>query len=223
MKLINTKDYLLLIDGEVEIDEGDYYYWRLTNTVQTNKLFIEDRKAGRNGPKGEVYKVIAYFPLTKQAKELDLPLLPNPFEEVDVEKLALEYRPDINIKGIDFDLSNTRKAFVEGYKAAQSKQFSLEDMKKAIKMARRGICSNGEFDLNALYGLDDLQEVNHKYSDDEIIQSLSTQQLPKKFIPEYINTNSFGSETNGYDSGNFIPKTITNSEGKQELVGEYTP
>lgn len=76
MKLIQTKDYLLLIDEEAEIKEEDYYYWELTNTVQINRLLEGDRKLGRTGPKGNVYKTIAYYPLTKEAKKLDLPLLP---------------------------------------------------------------------------------------------------------------------------------------------------
>src|SRR5690606_13674129 len=61
-------------------------------------------------------------------------------------------------------------------KAAQSdKQFSLEDVKKAIEMAR-------EYDFVQFTN----GETEYKYTEEEIVQSLSTQQTyPKEFIPEW--------------------------------------
>lgn len=76
----------------------------------------------------------------------------------------------------------------------QPKQsFSLEDMKKAMELGLTLIPYN---------------EYNQKHFDD-FIQSLSTQQLPKEFIPEI----SSESLDNGYE--------IIIKEGKKELVGEY--
>lgn len=97
-----------------------------------------------------------------------------------------------------------REGFRDGYKAAQSKQFSLEDMKKAI-----------EFSYNAGRRLERKAvspDFNFKIYREELIQSLSTQQLPKEFIPEYEAKTEFGP---------FKLKTITNSQGKEELVGTY--
>src|SRR5690606_31666740 len=116
-------------------------------------------------------KIIAYYPLSKEAKELDLPLLPNPFEEEPLMKQASELR---ELRGYHKDSHYSFcGGFIEGYGAAQSKQFSLEDVKKAIKMAKKGY---NEFGENGFlrHGFD--------FTEREIIQSLSTQQLPKEFI-----------------------------------------
>lgn len=158
MKLLQTKDYLLLIDEEAEVCRGQHRF--LNNKV-------EPIHEGHNYPyKGN--KVIAYYPLNSEAKELDLPLLPNPFEEVDIKKLA-----ENSWEGCDgcneTDEYFWKKGFMFGYNMAQSnKQFSLEDMKKAIKMATY---------INP-------SDTSRFYSSEEIIQSLSTQQLPKQFSLE---------------------------------------
>lgn len=102
--------------------------------------------------------------------------------------------------------------------------FSLEDMRKAIEMARE---TREEFDLEGN------SEGWIGYDEEEIIQSLSTQQLPKEFIPSvkcgrcYMpNGDKEGcwsarecSRNNGDYKDVFI--STTNSEGKQELVGTY--
>ena len=57
------------------------------------------------------------------------------------------------------------------------------------------------------------------------IQSLSTQQLPKEFIPEtYCNYGDECPSKGAYDKQHLCDvrlKTIKNSEGKKELVGKY--
>jgi len=169
----------------------------------------------------EKNEACCYYPLTKEAKELDLPLLPNPFEEEPLMKQASKLR---ELRGYHKDNHYSFcGGFIEGYKAAQSdKRFSLEDVKKAIQMAKTLVEGKQEFEIENILGSSDgTYGISEKYTEEEIIQALSTQQLPKVFIPEYTNTNSYGSETNGYDSGNFILKTITNSEGKEELIGTY--
>lgn len=68
----------------------------------------------------------------------------------------------------------------------QPKQFTLEDVKKAIEMARQlsehGIVDE-EYDIENLLGYTeaDTTRIKVKYSTEEIIQSLSIQQLPKEF------------------------------------------
>lgn len=101
--------------------------------------------------------------------------------------------------------------------------FSLEDMKKAIEMAR-------EYEFIQFGGGD----TESKYTEEEIIQSLSTQQLPKEFVPEYtlIKENGIRELMKDEFYQKFpeeLPncvfekklKTITTSEGKQLLVGNY--
>lgn len=67
-------------------------------------------------------KACCYYPLTKEAKELDLPLLPNPFEEVDVEKLSQNKWDELSKDlGLSVNSEITWKGgFQHGYKAAQS-------------------------------------------------------------------------------------------------------
>lgn len=99
--------------------------------------------------------------------------------------------------------------------------FSLEDVKKAIEMAREQ--SEPYYGSGGLVLSEPIYE--NKYSEEEIIQSLSTQQLPKEFIPEYIGGGEYlAGEIGGNEIWAEYPKelkTITNSEGRQELVGKY--
>lgn len=205
-KLIQTKDYLLLIDREAEIKPDDYI---IHDTVE-GVIEANDEWHYR-GEKDDYWnKVIAYYPLTKEAKELDLLLLPS--FEIDVDELA-EASSEKHHYAFGHQSTMYQLGFLEGYKAAQPKQFSLEDIKKAIEMARKEYTwtNQGREGSTEWY-----------YSKEQIIQSLSTQQLPKEFIPEYNLMNK------GYDEPEDYPyqeckvlKTITNSEGKSEVVGMY--
>lgn len=199
MKLTQTKEYLLFVDEKAEVCRGQH---RLLNDE------VEKIHEGHNYPyRG--FKIIAYRKLNENAKELDLPLLPNPFE-VDTEKLS--YIESLK----DFPLC--RESFEAGYKAAQPKQFSLEDMYRvAIKAANKV--------SRPKYG----EIININEIVDTYIQLISTQQLPKEFIPEYKKdweeTTKMLMESMGDNPEDFkyeeTLKTITNSEGKEELVGTY--
>lgn len=195
--LIQVKDYLLLIDEEAEINGKETLYIFESDTGLVNTIDKEYKKNEFDS------KIIAYYPLNSEAKELGLPVLP-PFEEINIEELSEKIRnkkyhndtlqyPDYNI------------GFEDGYKAAQAKQFSLEDIENAFYM---GWIMRGEGN-------------NFPIEKRNYIQSLSTQQLPNEFIPEYdIETVWRGFDTIGWkDIKRF--KTITNSEGKEELVGTY--
>jgi hypothetical protein len=128
MKLIQTNDYLLLIDEESEIKLNDFYFscpnGNNYNIIKNEANYFDEKTSS---------KVIAYYPLTKEAKELDLPLLPNPFEETDIEMLAKDRATILFPKGeLCANWRGCVEDFLTGYKAAQSKgQYSLEDMKKA--------------------------------------------------------------------------------------------
>lgn len=198
-ELVKIEDHLLLIDGKAEVCRGHY---RLLNKN------IERIHEGHNYPyKGS--KIIGYYPLTKEAKELNLPLLP-PFEEDEIERLADEYSTSDKVHPADSYIS--KQSFIAGYETAQSKQFSLEDMKKALSEAFKA------------------SQEGYQITADEIIQSLSTQQLPKEFVPELesyckcrekgFKCGSLRPETDSYCISKYL-KTTTNSEGKQGLVGTY--
>lgn len=112
MKLINTPDYLLLIDEEAKLSVTDIIYNTLNcciAQIHFSEQVCDDFK-----------KIIAYYPLTKEAKELDgLPLLPNPFKE-DINKQAEEFAN--NNKSKFNNWYGAFEGYKAGYKAAQSKQ-----------------------------------------------------------------------------------------------------
>lgn len=152
MKLITTNEYLLLIDEEAEIKKEEYPL--IVLDTYSNRLHNYLTSEWGSNASDYYQKIIAYYPLTKEAKELDLPLLPNPFENELNRSLKRAWD---TIHPLD------RNSFVEGYRAAQSKQFSLDSMRKAFETGRN-FQLTGENNFN------------------ELIQSLSAQQLPKEFV-----------------------------------------
>lgn len=244
-KLIQTKDYLLLIneEAEIKINESTYDFeicpcfgknkhtegivWSFDDKRMHIGNFIETTQTGDSGYdiikiNGYcLYPIAAYYPLTKEAKLLNLPLLPNPFEKVDVEE-EFNRVDDEKIRYSTeeyLEWSAYKIGFFDGYIAAQSKQFSLEDVEQIL------------FDYDNV----DWSKREHKQPTiiwlKEKIQSLSTQQLPKEFIPEYedgcLNYTDNKTCDKPCDNMFCLPKgklelkTITNLEGKQELVGTY--
>lgn len=199
MKLQQTKDYLLLIDEEVEIKDGDICI-DSAGVIFKHENHLPISIGQR--------KITAYRPLTKEAKELDLPLLPNPFEVDDFQqsyKVVYDYVSD----GI-----RNYAAYVELLKLkkiAQSKQFSLEDVVRIVHLWDNHINIHEE-DKGCIKEIE------------KFIQSLSTQKLPSEFTPEYEYVESVDDLWEFQDDDS-LPKrklkTITNSEGKQELVGIY--
>lgn len=168
-----------------------------------------------------------YYQLTKEAKELDLPLLPSFEVTKSIEHLA-EEKADVECQ-IDssLDYAGFYKGFIEGYKAAQSKQFSLEDIKTVIKWLNKNYSLIEDELFEPYIGKEDeVPDVFfHSVYEEALnrgIQSLSTQRLPKEFIPEYEWV-SEDYEPPGCDfpDRKEVLKTITNSEGKQEIQGSY--
>ena len=176
MKIVSNDNYLLLIDEKAEIKEG-YIVDTVPNYESVEYCLFKDICVTKDH-----YMGIAYYPLTKEAKELDLPLLPPFEEEIDLDLLAVE-----TIKGyndlmekenwipLKLKYEEAKQGFKLGYKAAQSnsKQYSLEDMKKAF---------NAGYDLNTWEQLEIPNEERDYLNEEEYIQSLPTQQLPKYFI-----------------------------------------
>ena len=217
MKLLNTGVYLLLIDEEAEIEEGMITLYENLNIVNEN--FKEVYSDSDCFMKHYNIKILAYLPLTKEAKELDLPLLP-PFENnFDLKQEIIRwYHSNSGITLINDPFLN---GIVD---KVQSKQFSLADVKKAIEMAQTPIETGiGDYYPNT----------------SEIIQSLSTQQLPVSFIPETeVDPTNPKNWYKAYPSGKYWEddptdhlytkrkgilryKTITNEQGKEVLVGTY--
>lgn len=202
-----TKDYVLLIDEEAEIKVNDLCLIDHNVGISTGYEILVCEEVEKDGwyhftdfKTGRCSKIIAYHPLNSETEELDLPLLPNPFEE-NIEILWSDFNKNHNR---NCPLSKEQFVRAINYKATQSKQFSLEDMKKAFEAGEARWGTDGLIDSEPSFG--------------EFIQSLSTQKLPSEFIPEY----------DEIIVDKLVPKmpidtikTITNSEGKEELVGVY--
>ena len=205
LKLIATNKYLFLIDEEAEITKewkGYAYKEDVVGNVfkhfYTTNTWYNDAKI-----------VMAYYPLTKEAKELDLPLLP-PFED-NFLKLAKDIASE-NLKEIESP--RLKRAYTYGVKRglieSQSKEFSLEDMIAfGKKCFYKGFDKSKNDDANCFTAW--------REDGSELIQSLSIQQLPKEFIPEFdiVHTDH---APNGFEK---VFKFKTNSEGKKMLLGAY--
>lgn len=222
MKLINTQGYLLFIDEKAEIKEDDYY----VNTQ--NKPYVNISGATRfNGLYDKCYKILAYCPLTKDAKELDLPILPNPFKEVDVMKLAQsswnenkEKKGHYSKKDINEQISMSGGyicGFEEGYKTAQAKgQYSLEDMISFAEYV-------GNYYTDIHKPVIPTEELLNSF-----IQSLSTQQLPKEFILEmrkiskYSYIDNYGRECFTF-KGLLEGDIIISNKTQEGIGGDFIP
>jgi hypothetical protein len=140
-------------------------------------------------------KVIGHRPL-KDAPILEgVPLMPKFTQEDDVERKSRDFVKEIG------GSQDQRLAFVDGYlEAKETYKYTEEDLRKVIEASR------------------DIRYVT--YSEDELIQSLQTKRLKyfKCEMEQLPSNESFGLD---YGSSNLKPKTITNSQGQTELVGEY--
>jgi len=143
--------------------------------MKTETIFTEDYVLLNNLSFMIGIKTLAYKKLNPEAIDLGLPLLPDWDEEIDVEKLALKHYHIDSTDTLElppFELTKENVlGFIEGFNKAQElnkdKQFTLEDIEKAIELAR---------------GLNSWWEIEFKHSNKEIIQQLK---FPKSFEPEF--------------------------------------
>lgn len=222
MKLINTGTYLLLIDLDRKVSQDDYIIRLSNNEIDTaNDEWDEDIH--------EDWKFIcAYYPL-KEAKELDLPVLPNPFEKFNLENWLKQNFPYDSEEFGTQELSNVLRerrlceiGFLKAKEIYRPKQlgkihfaFSLEDMRKAFEIGLYNNVDDNSYKLREVF--------------DNLIQSLSTQQLPKSFEPDYeyqlpdgtwhwlLNTRKNGADKHKLP----IRLRTTNSEGREIIKGTY--
>jgi hypothetical protein len=191
-KLINTGDYLLIVNDS-EIKEGD---WCIDHLGKLSRYYSELKEF-----KKYFSKVISHLPNNSPILE-GVDLLPL---EDEVEKLANEY-----IKGYEqHPPLYTKMGFIKGYNKAKEKyKYTEEDLRKAMKYA-------SEITNNKFHYMD-------KY-----IQSLQQLKYPVGFKCEMVcrNLGCMKMILNGENSvccgDNMEPKTITNSEGLTQWVGEW--
>lgn len=232
MRLIQTKDYLLLVDSDGEITRLSYVIGNgvdyiqeavaeVTQELDSGRVIVNTTtELNKNG----LHKIIAYYPIAKEAEELDLPLLPNPFKkEIDETILFKNLGHECFIQMEKLNPSGGMKEFIRmavefGYKAAQAKQFSLEDMIAfGKKCFYKGFDKSEKDDSNCYTAW---REENLG-----LVQSLTTQQLPKEFVGWLSKKKCLYDFTSRCTIDRcdceFVFETITNSKGKQELVGTY--
>jgi hypothetical protein len=150
-KIISTENYLLIVDDS-QITEGDWH-------IKINKNKVGNYPLDSVNPnKGRYKKIIAHLPLNGASILDGVDLLP-PLED-DVELLipfpSHKLRDGSEIKTW---MNGWEEGHKEGYnKAKEQFRYTEEDLRKAIKMARKDFDEEG-------YLIDRLTE-------DEIIQSL---------------------------------------------------
>ena len=198
-EIIYTNNYALIVSDEKPLYK-DYYINEFMIAVRTgidDSEYVEDY----------IKKIIAHRPL-KDASILEgVPLLPE-FSQEDVEKLAFnQLFPVWNSKDILENLEQSQiEAFKKGYnKAKETYKYTEEDLIKAIELAQ----TPSDYDSFPLI--------------DEVMQSLQQSKRPKYFETVCDCQECGANKTNlSLDMGceNKIA-TITNSQGKVELVGEY--
>ena len=206
-RIIETPEYYLAVNDE-EIKKGDYVYqvnFEKTNTqvIQCIRYFQAKIANDKNGSFTKL-KIIAYQP-KGNAKELDLPLLPEMVVADNVEKLAEEYA-DFSNDYIPISFGGkfnetSKRDFIAGYKAA-TKVYSEEDLRKAYG---RG------------FNHRDFESVDDK-SWKKFTESLKQPKTPKWFVAE--TKSIYNKEAHEIEEGKMELKTTT-INGKTYLVGSY--
>lgn len=215
--IIETKDYLLLIDKEADLNIGDFIFDRVKRIWDNiEKCFL----ITMSKEKGD-YKIIAYYPLHSKSKNLDLPLLPNPFKKQNIEefsfediKKAIDFGVNLEAGNIEIDYKRYKtyeNQFIQTFIKTPPKEFIIEYLNKETFTTRKigdslpyegmSVIRNGQIDEVKFYSpntsktwqwviLDKIKYWGGEYELEEVI----------------------------YDKD---IKTIINSEGKKELVGKY--
>ena len=200
-EIIYTDDYALIVSDEhikdVRPHKGKYH---LEDGLTINKFpdYLTDL--------GACKLIIAHRPLTNAPILEGVPLLPEFSQEDDVVELALRTYPFGN---------SERNALITGYnKAKETYKYTEDDLIAVWNVAfEEGV------------SLDD--EINDPVSFKDVIQSLQQPKRPKYFQNE-LDVNCTGNNNNGcfldsagHNCGCVSIKTIINSQGQTELVGEY--
>jgi hypothetical protein len=138
-------------------------------------------------------KVIAHRPLTDAPILEGVPLLPE-FEDDDFLNTEIQVVGDNKTMSVSNFLKKYGK---ETYK------YTEDDLVKAIELAQ----TPSDYDSFPLI--------------DEVMQSLQQVKRPKYFECEIVTVEPYKDKMGNIRSEKTFPKTITNSQGKVELVGEY--
>jgi hypothetical protein len=197
-KLVKTGNYLLVVSDE-KIKEGELYY---LESVTTNNMIL---KASESKSSTNCKKIIAHLPLNNSPYLEGVDVLP-PLED-EVENLANEFVKEVQVASDSINRS-IKLGYEEGYNKAKEKyKYTEEDVVKLIH----------SWDMHINQKEEDKGCLRLIY---EHIQSLNQPTLPIAFECEMEQLNN--KHGSSYSTKTlYKPKTITNSQGRTEWVGEY--
>lgn len=192
-KLIKTDNYLL-VGADDDLKRGWFY------CVRTKSIF-QDEGEDIHCCIGDI-RIIAHLPLNNSPYLDGIDVLPPLKDEVD--NLANEFVKEVQVASDSINRS-IKLGYEEGYNKAKEKyKYTEEDIAKAVMFGRWG--------------------ATDKIAYNNFIQSLNQPTLPIAFECKIDNILSYNAD-DGIDAlvnPNFgEPKTITNSQGLTEWVGEY--
>ena len=197
-EIIYTEHYALIVSDE-KVVEGDTLFCTEIKNLMIGGITSEQLRYLDS----EIFKkVIAHRPLTDAPILEGVPLIPlfSRCQEDGAENAVSEFKKTYGSLGAaDYELS----AFSKGYnKAKETYKYTEEDILDA-------------WELGASEGLPLTREKK-----DKLIKSLQQPKRPKYFECEYkpITPHKYTVD----DHLEVELKTITNSQGQKELVGEYT-
>lgn len=206
IKLEYTEDYVLLVNKDASITEGDYII---------NENFLGIIKASNewhpNGEKSDDWnKIVAYRELNSKALELDsllkLPKIGDNFDDTKWDNIAKEDWISRGGEGKS-GFHMYRQGYLHGaFKHYKSEKiFTLKDVKNIILLAR---------ELGPAY--------EFTYTEKEILNKIARSKLPKYFKPGVrIGINMPGETDENKNPFDSDLKIRVNSEGERELAGFY--
>lgn len=211
-EIIYIDDYALIVSDE-GIVIRDYVYCSREGFEPLNKQTVNP--LGSNNDSA-MFKVIAHRPLTDASILEGVPLLPQFTQEEDVKLIAKQEAEKLHDKSKheDWDIydeliSEDAWLIEKGYnKAKETYKYTEEDLINAYERGMNNIDSDGCH----------IDQPSDDFND--FIQSLQQPKRPEYFEWEMEDTFLLKNRKGG-NTVMAKPKTITNSQGQIELVGEY--
>ena len=150
------------------------------------------------------------IPQQNDVKGGELDTFKNDVREDDVEKLAEEIYPETYYSGVYVDRW-LKEGFIQGYnKAKETYKYTEEDLKLAMKYGY----VQGNTGFQGVANLDDLLDLIHR--------KIKKSSRPTHFECETITMNKGYTDESDIPYQEIeVPKTITNSQGLTQWVGEY--
>jgi len=201
-EIFYTKDYALIVSDE-KIEKYDYVFNPIYKTLYQ---WIEN--ADIHFDRIDAKKVIAHRPLTDAPILEGVPLLPE-FSQEDSNK-ELYFQKQVMNPYTTGGQSYTayEKGFIDGYnKAKETYKYTEEDLRRLVNSVTEFLSHHEPDEFNDWF--------------EAKIQILQQPKRPQYFECEIVTVEPYKDKMGNIRSEKTFPKTITNSQGQTELVGEY--